>query len=148
MPVYTTRPDTLFGVTFMAVDPAHEIARKLAARHGRAAQLESFVQTLLGRRSARRRMMSARRWACSSAPTAAIPFTGERVPIVAANYVVAEYGFGAVMGVPAHDQRDFEFVKTVARSGPSNRHQGRDPVRRGPELRAEDMTEAVRRCRA
>ena len=45
MPVYTTRPDTLFGVTFMAVDPAHEIARKLAARHGRAAQLESFVQS-------------------------------------------------------------------------------------------------------
>jgi leucyl-tRNA synthetase len=143
--VYTTRPDTLFGVTFLAMDPSHEVAKKLAARHGRAAELEAFVEKCSVAESLRTDADRAEdKLGMFLGVYCRHPFTGERVPLVAANYVVAEYGFGAVMGVPAHDQRDFEFARTVPLDGGESIAVKVviQPSGEQKPLRGEDMTEA------
>ena len=141
--VYTTRPDTLFGVTFLAVDPTNEIARKLAARHGRSEELSAFVQKCSVAQSLRTDAdRELEKLGMFLGAYCRHPFTQERVPLVAANYVVAEYGSGAVMGVPAHDQRDFEFAKTVALEGGRTIEVRVVIQPEGGQLVAEHMTEA------
>jgi leucyl-tRNA synthetase len=107
---FTTRPDTLFGVTFLAVPPEHPGLAELATAD-RLAEVEAFAaeqrQLGLTGRERERRGVSTGRYALH-------PVTGERLPVWVAGYVVAGYGSGAVMGVPAHDERDFAFAATAA----------------------------------
>ncbi len=106
---FTTRPDTLFGVTFLAVPPEHPGLAELATAD-RLAEVEAFAAEqrqlgLTGRERERRGVLTGR--------YALHPVTGDRLPVWVAGYVVAGYGSGAVMGVPAHDERDFAFAATA-----------------------------------
>jgi len=105
--VFTTRLDTLFGVTFMALSTEHPVIEKAAETD---AALKSFCDAVAAL-SREERMTSDVKLGQRTAISAIHPFTGEKVPVFAANYVLMDYGTGAVMGVPAHDERDHEFAK-------------------------------------
>ncbi len=108
--VFTTRPDTLFGVTFMSLAAEHPLALALAAGTGREAEVQAFVEKT--RNDIRRqRQEELPKEGCFTGAYCSNPATGERVPIFIANFVLMDYGTGAVMAVPAHDQRDFEFSR-------------------------------------
>ncbi len=108
--VFTTRLDTIFGCTYVVVAPEHPLAARIAAPGERAALAEFAAR--LGRQSeVDRTAGTAVKEGIDTGARAVNPFTGEEVPVWAANFVLAEYGTGAVMSVPAHDQRDFEFAK-------------------------------------
>jgi len=101
--IYTTRPDTLCGVTYMAVAAEHPLAQRAAASNP---DLQAFLASVSARASPRRRSRHGE--ARHAAGIDAIhPVTGGRVPIWVANFVLMGYGTGAVMSVPAHDQRDW-----------------------------------------
>jgi leucyl-tRNA synthetase len=109
--VFTTRPDTVFGCTFLALAPDHPMASSLATPEHRVA-----VETYLAGATKRRRSPEANLGQAPGVVTGAYainPANGERVPIWIAEYVVSEYGTGAIMGVPAHDVRDWEFARVV-----------------------------------
>ncbi|HEY8885609.1 MAG TPA: leucine--tRNA ligase, partial [Chloroflexota bacterium] len=110
LPVFTTRPDTAFGVTFLAIAPEHPLVERLTAPEQRAAVLASVEQAKatseIDRQSARRDKTGA-----FTGSFATNPLNGERVPIWVADYVLPGYGTGVVMGVPAHDTRDFAFAR-------------------------------------
>ena len=108
--VFTTRPDTVFGATFMVLAPEHPLVDRLiiGRRSGRR-------WTRTARRPRRRtwspaRWASGRRPASSPAATRVNPATGQQIPVWIADYVLMEYGTGAIMAVPGHDERDFEFA--------------------------------------
>jgi leucyl-tRNA synthetase len=106
--VFTTRPDTLFGVTFLSLAAEHPLIPTLMAGTSAAAAVDAFTAKVRG--SSRDERTTGK----EGVPTGAFclhPFTGARVPIWVANFVLMEYGTGAVMGVPAHDQRDFELAR-------------------------------------
>jgi len=109
--VFTTRVDTVFGVTFLAIAPEHPIvAQILAALPAGRERVEAFAASLVSKSELERTQLMEK----SGVPTGAYavnPLSGERVPIWVTNYVLAEYGTGAVMGVPAHDERDFDFAQ-------------------------------------
>ncbi|GAA1169358.1 leucine--tRNA ligase [Nesterenkonia xinjiangensis] len=107
--VFTTRPDTLYGVTFMVVAADADLAQQLVTEEHRQ-ELESY-RTALGHVSDIERQSADRaRTGVFLGRHAVHPMTGERLPVWASDYVLADYGTGAVMGVPAHDQRDLEFA--------------------------------------
>lgn len=106
--VFTTRPDTLFGVTFVVVAPEHPLAVLAASRDARIA---AFLAETKTRSVAEAEMATMEKKGIDLGLSAVHPFTGETVPIWAANFVLMEYGSGAVMSVPAHDQRDYDFAK-------------------------------------
>ncbi|MDJ0850571.1 MAG: leucine--tRNA ligase [Myxococcota bacterium] len=111
--VFTTRPDTLFGATYMVLAPEHPLVDRITTAEQRAAVDEYKERT--ARRSERSRMSEA--FEKSGVPTGAHalhPVTGERLPVWIADYVLASYGTGAVMAVPAHDTRDHEFATKFA----------------------------------
>jgi leucyl-tRNA synthetase len=97
--IFTTRPDTLFGVTFMCIAPGHPLVEKLVRDKS---GLEA-VRTKYGKETEKVGLFTG--------SYATNPLNGERVPIYVANFVLMEYGTGAIMSVPGHDQRDFEFAK-------------------------------------
>ncbi len=112
--VFTTRPDTLYGTTFMVVAPDSELAAELVAGSTPAVQAAFAIylekaqkNTEIERQDAGREKtgIPLERWAVN-------PATGERIPIWTSDYVLADYGHGAVMAVPAHDQRDLDFART------------------------------------
>ncbi|RWX03516.1 leucine--tRNA ligase [Flavobacterium cerinum] len=108
--VFTTRPDTIFGVTFMTLAPEHELVAKITTEEQREA-VKSYVQAT-AKRSERERMADVK--TISGAFTGAYaehPFTKEPIPVWIGDYVLAGYGTGAVMAVPAGDQRDYDFAK-------------------------------------
>ena len=105
--VFTTRPDTIYGVTFMAVSPESPLAETLATPDRREAVAE-YVRKALVRDEAQR---EKEKDGVFTGRHAINPFNGEKVPLWVADYVLGGYGTGVVMGVPAHDQRDFEFAK-------------------------------------
>jgi leucyl-tRNA synthetase len=105
--VFTTRLDTLFGVTFMALSTEHPVIEKAAESD---AALRAFCDQVAAI-SHEERLTSDDKLGHRTALSALHPFTGERVPVFAANYVLMDYGTGAVMGVPAHDERDHEFAE-------------------------------------
>jgi leucyl-tRNA synthetase len=105
--VFTTRPDTLFGVTFVSLAPEHPLVEALVGGTG----AEAAVQALAERARASARDDVLTKEGVATGAYCRHPLTGARVPIVVANFVVMGYGTGAVMGVPAHDQRDFEFAR-------------------------------------
>jgi leucyl-tRNA synthetase len=108
LPVFTTRPDTVFGVTYMAVAPEHPIAARAAAARPEAA---AFIERWKALPPAERAGEGAPKEGVPTGLFAVNPASGEKVPVWIASYVLMEYGTGAVMAVPAHDQRDFEFAR-------------------------------------
>ncbi len=107
--VFTTRPDTLMGATFMSISPEHPLATELAAGTDQAGAVEAFIEKFR-RDKAKKDYGDTEKEGVFSGAYALHPITGEAIPIYLANFVLMEYGTGAVMAVPAHDQRDFEFA--------------------------------------
>lgn len=105
--IYTTRPDTLFGVTYIAVAPEHPIA-KLAAENN--AEVASFITSCQGIKMAEADLATMEKKGVATGLYAVHPLTQEKLPIWVANFVLMQYGSGAVMAVPAHDERDHEFA--------------------------------------
>lgn len=106
--VYTTRPDTLMGVTYVAVAAEHPLTLKAA---GSDSQLQTFIEECKTIKVAEAEMATMEKKGVDTGLKAKHPITGEEVPVFAANFVLADYGSGAVMSVPAHDQRDYEFAQ-------------------------------------
>ncbi len=106
--VYTTRPDTLMGVTYLAIAPEHPLA-KLAARHNE--QIATFLARCHHLKVAEATLATVEKQGIASGLHVLHPITQQAIPIWIANYVLMEYGSGAVMAVPAHDERDFEFAQ-------------------------------------
>ena len=107
--VYTTRPDTLHGATFMVLAPEHALAKKLATP-----ETQKDVEDYIYRASTRSnidRMQDKEKTGVFTGSYAINPLNGKKVPIWLSDYVLADYGTGAIMCVPAHDDRDFEFAK-------------------------------------
>ena len=105
--VYTTRPDTLMGATYIAVAPQHPIARQAAAGDP---VLASFIESIANVKVAEAHMATMEKLGMDTGLTATHPLTGEPIPIWIANFVLMSYGSGAVMCVPAHDDRDHAFA--------------------------------------
>lgn len=105
--VYTTRPDTFMGVTYMAVAANHPIAKKASENNP---ELAAFCQECRTQKFAEADIATMEKKGMPTGVYAIHPLTGKKVPIVVANFVIMDYGTGAVMAVPAHDERDFEFA--------------------------------------
>jgi leucyl-tRNA synthetase len=110
MRIYTTRPDTLFGVTFMVLAPEHPLVEKLTVESRRAAVRE-VVESSRREREIDRMSSEVKRLGAFTGAYAINPLNGEKVPIWVGDYVLITYGTGAIMAVPAHDQRDFDFAQ-------------------------------------
>ena len=108
LPVYTTRPDTVMGITFCSVAAEHPLAKRIAQTNPAA---EQFIRACQSSGTSEEAMERTEKKGFDSGLRAIHPFTGELVPIFIANFVLMSYGTGAVMAVPGHDQRDFEFAK-------------------------------------
>jgi leucyl-tRNA synthetase len=109
--VFTTRLDTIYGATFLVVSAEHPIVADLLAGP-KEQELGAWVARTVAEMRKRREIGEAEKDGVDTGKKAINPFTGEKVPIWIANYVLMDYGTGAIMGVPAHDSRDFEFAKT------------------------------------
>ncbi|MCC5852459.1 MAG: leucine--tRNA ligase, partial [Alkalimonas sp.] len=105
--VFTTRPDTLYGVTYMAVAAQHPLALQAAATNP---ALAAFIDECKGGKVAEAELATMEKKGMATGLFALHPLTGQQVPIWVANFVLMDYGSGAVMSVPAHDQRDYEFA--------------------------------------
>ena len=107
--VYTTRPDTIFGVDFMVVAPEHELIGKITSAEQQAA-VEEYIAYVRSR-SERERMAEKKITGCFTGAYAINPFNGLQIPIWISEYVLAGYGTGAIMAVPCGDERDFKFAQ-------------------------------------
>ena len=112
IPVFTTRPDTLYGATFMVVAPDSDLASELAAEADPAVRMEfvSYLEQIQKKTEIERQDATREKTGVFLGHFAINPVNGERVPIWTADYVLADYGSGAIMAVPAHDQRDLDFA--------------------------------------
>ncbi|GAB4264982.1 leucine--tRNA ligase [Thermincola ferriacetica] len=108
--VYTTRPDTIYGVTFMVLAPEHPLVEKLTRGTAYEAAATEFVQKAQALNEIARTSGDNEKEGLFIGVHVINPLTGEKIPLYIANYVLMDYGTGAVMGVPAHDQRDFDFA--------------------------------------
>jgi leucyl-tRNA synthetase len=138
LPCFTTRPDTLWGVTFMSLAPEHPMIPELVRGTEHEGPVMEFVARVRRQSAADRGAETAVKEGVFTGRTVTNPVNGEAVPLWVANYALMEYGTGAVMAVPAHDQRDFEFakkynlpIKVVIQ-----------PKGRATPLTAEELTEA------
>lgn len=109
--VFTTRPDTLYGVTFLSIAAEHPLALELAKGSPREAEVREFVEKIQLEHKQKRGAEAADKRGVFTGRYCIHPLTLARVPIWIANFVLMDYGTGAVMAVPAHDQRDFEFAR-------------------------------------
>jgi len=110
--IFTTRPDTLYGVTFMALAPEHPLSSKLAQGTAYENEVLAFIEKAKAQDRSFRAEISIEKEGVFTGKYAINPLNRERIPIYIGNFVLMEYGTGAIMSVPAHDQRDFEFAKT------------------------------------
>ncbi|HWB22197.1 MAG TPA: leucine--tRNA ligase [Gaiellaceae bacterium] len=108
--VFTTRPDTLFGATFFALAPEHPLVTDLAERAENGAEILEYVRHA-GAKRAEERAAAVEKTGVFTGAYAINPVNGERLPIWVADYVLMDYGTGAIMAVPAHDERDREFAE-------------------------------------
>ena len=109
--IFTTRPDTLFGATYCVLAPEHPLTKRIATEEHRAA-VEAYVEQA-SKRSAQDRMKEElEKTGVFTGAYAINPVNDAKIPIWTADYVLAEYGYGAIMAVPAHDTRDYEFANT------------------------------------
>ncbi len=111
--VFTTRPDTLWGATFMVLAPEHALVEKLTTAEQRAA-VEAYVAQAARASEIERLSTEREKTGVFTGAYAINPVNGARIPIWIADYVLSTYGTGAIMAVPAHDQRDFEFARQYA----------------------------------
>jgi leucyl-tRNA synthetase len=125
--VFTTRVDTIFGCTYVVLAPEHPLVEKITAPERRA-EVRAFVERMRRTDVVERTGEGAPKEGVFTGVRAVNPYDGEEVPVWIANFVLAEYGTGAVMSVPAHDQRDFEFarkyglpIRTVIQPGAGER---------------------------
>lgn len=109
--VFTTRPDTIFGVTYMVLAPEHPLVEKLVAGTDYEAEIKEFVRKVGNMSEIDRTSTEIEKTGLPTGAYCINPVNGEKVPVLIGNYVLLEYGTGCVMGVAAHDQRDFEFAK-------------------------------------
>jgi leucyl-tRNA synthetase len=107
LPVYTTRPDTLLGVTYVSIAPTHPVAEALSVQND---ELAKFILSTAEQSTAEADMAVMEKRGVPTGINCLHPLTGEEVPVWVGNYVLMDYGSGAVMAVPAHDQRDYEFA--------------------------------------
>lgn len=134
--VFTTRPDTVFGLSYMVLAPEHPLVEKLIAGTKYEADVRAFVKEVQQMTEVERASTELEKKGIFIGAHVVSPADGKIVPILVGNYIIYEYGTGAVMGVPAHDERDFLFAKkydlpiTIV------------VMPEGKELRVEDMTEA------
>jgi leucyl-tRNA synthetase len=134
--VFTTRPDTVFGATFISLAVEHPLALKLAQGLPQEDAVREFINKIQQQNSTRHGAEEGEKEGVFTGAYCTHPVTGANIPIYLANFVLMDYGTGAVMAVPAHDQRDFEFARKY-----------RLPVRvviqpAGSVLRAQELTEA------
>jgi leucyl-tRNA synthetase len=132
-PVFTTRPDTLFGATFFAVAPEHPLVERLAAGTGHEDEVRAYVDAAARTSTEERAAEGAAKTGVPLGRTVTNPVNGEQIPMFVADYVLMEYGTGALMAVPAHDERDHAFatafgieIREVVRGG--------DDVQREPYI--------------
>src|SRR6185436_14684354 len=111
IPVFTTRPDTLFGATFFVLAPEHPLVERLAAGTSGEADVDAYVRRTAARGAAERHDPDREKTGVFTGRHAINPVNGEPIPIWVADYVLMDYGTGAIMAVPAHDERDFEFAQ-------------------------------------
>ncbi|MDB2589639.1 leucine--tRNA ligase [Candidatus Thioglobus sp.] len=109
--IYTTRPDTLMGVTYLAIASEHPLALQAGKSN---TEVQKFIEECRTMETSEAAMETMEKRGANSGLTCTHPITGEEVPIWIANFVLMGYGTGAVMSVPAHDQRDFEFAQKYA----------------------------------
>jgi leucyl-tRNA synthetase len=109
--IFTTRVDTIFGATFMALSPEHPLTKQLIADSGHRERLKEWIEKSIAEQRLRKDPEEVVKEGIDTGKKAVNPFTGDEIPIWVSNYVLMEYGTGAVMAVPAHDQRDFEFAQ-------------------------------------
>ena len=109
--VFTTRPDTIYGATFMCLAPEHPLVGKLAAGRPEDAAVTEFVERISLQERSSRALETYEKEGVFTGAYCINPLSGRRMPIYTANFALMEYGTGAVMSVPAHDQRDFEFAR-------------------------------------
>ncbi|HXW51881.1 MAG TPA: leucine--tRNA ligase [Candidatus Acidoferrales bacterium] len=108
--VFTTRVDTIFGATYLAIAPEHPLLSRIIQGRPEADAVTAFAASVKDKSELDRTQLMEKQGVFTGV-FAKNPLSGERIPIWVTNYVLAEYGTGAVMGVPAHDQRDFEFAR-------------------------------------
>ncbi|MEM5812463.1 MAG: leucine--tRNA ligase [Candidatus Aenigmatarchaeota archaeon] len=111
IPIFTTRPDTLYGVTFMVYAPEHPMVMELVKGTRYENEVKKFVRKVVIEERFTRTAEDKEKEGLYIGKKAINPLTKEEIPIYIANFVLLDYGTGAIMGVPAHDQRDFEFAK-------------------------------------
>ena len=134
--VYTTRADTAYGVTFVALAAEHPLMEKILADNPKAGEIRAFIEKVKSQSELERTSGESEKEGLFTGLYAVNPFNGKKVELWVTNYVLAEYGTGAVMGVPSEDQRDWMFAKKydlpiIVTLRPKDR-----------ELRLEEMTEA------
>lgn len=108
--VFTTRPDTLWGVTFMVLAPEHPLVNKLTMPD-RKAEISAYINESIRQTEIQRESTEKEKTGVFTGSYAINPVNGEKIPVWVADYVLMTYGTGAIMGVPAHDQRDFDFAR-------------------------------------
>ncbi|MEN6455430.1 MAG: leucine--tRNA ligase [Prolixibacteraceae bacterium] len=108
--VYTTRPDTLFGATYMVVSPEHPMITRLASETQKA-EVDQYIQAASLKSDLDRTELAKEKTGVFTGSFALNPVTGKQIPVWVADYVLMGYGTGAIMAVPAHDTRDFEFAQ-------------------------------------
>jgi leucyl-tRNA synthetase len=148
--VFTTRPDTLFGVTFMVMAPEHHLVKKITpATHLKS--VETYIQETAKKSEVERKATTEKTGVFTGAH-ALHPITGEQIPIWISDYVLLEYGTGAIMAVPGHDGRDFEFatkfeipVKRVLEGGESLPFEGEGTLVNSDFLNGLSKSEAIQK---
>jgi leucyl-tRNA synthetase len=109
--VFTTRPDTLYGATFMVLAPEHPLTHSLSRGTKQEKAVDVFIKKVKGQDKIARTSEGGEKLGVFTGATAVNPLNGETIPVWSANFVLMDYGTGAIMSVPAHDHRDFEFAK-------------------------------------
>ncbi len=109
--VFTTRPDTLFGATYMVLAPEHPYVSELTAGTEKEEEVKEFVKKVKKQKEQERTSAETEKLGLFTGAYAKNPVNGEEIPVYIANYVLMGYGTGAIMAVPAHDQRDFDFAR-------------------------------------
>ncbi|MFP3998713.1 MAG: leucine--tRNA ligase [Desulfobacterales bacterium] len=111
IPVFTTRPDTIYGATFMVLAPEHPLVQKLAAGTGQESAVAEFVERMATESRTDRMLETREKEGIFLGAWCINPVNNKEIPVYTANFALMEYGTGAVMAVPAHDQRDYEFAR-------------------------------------
>ena len=109
--IFTTRPDTLFGATFMVLSPEHPLTTALSRGTDQEKSVDAFIAKVAGEDKIQRTSETGDKEGVFTGATAVNPLTGKEIPVWSANFVLMEYGTGAIMSVPAHDQRDLDFAR-------------------------------------